>query len=60
MPTKNSATGDEYVDRAAARRTGKEGVNEFEEVEQLREEFERRKEGLTEEEKVLVSMVAAW
>ncbi|CEH12935.1 RED PROTEIN (IK FACTOR) (CYTOKINE IK) [Ceraceosorus bombacis] len=40
-----------YVDRAEARRLGKDDANEYADVDKLREDFERRKEGLSEEDK---------
>jgi hypothetical protein len=48
----NSSTGETYVDRAEARRLGKEEVNEYKDVETLRNDFERRiSEAENEEEK---------
>ncbi|PWN45886.1 hypothetical protein IE81DRAFT_344364 [Ceraceosorus guamensis] len=40
-----------YVDRAEARRLGKDDANEYADVDKLREDFERRKEGLSEEDR---------
>lgn len=40
--TVNSFTGETYVDRAEARRLGKEEINEYSKVEVLRKDFERR------------------
>lgn len=39
---KKSAAGGAYIDRAEARRLGLEGANEFENVERLQEDFEKR------------------
>lgn len=49
---KSSAAAAAYVDRAQARREGQDEVNEFREVEALREDFERRMaEAKTDEER---------
>lgn len=54
QPKKN-AFGEAYVDRAEARRLGKEGVDEFENVDRLREDFERRiREAPNDEERTKV------
>jgi len=53
----NSSTGESYVDRAEARRLGKEEVNEYKDVEILRNDFERRiKEAKDEDEKEKVNI----
>jgi hypothetical protein len=56
----NSATGESYVDRAEARRLGKDEVNEFKDVESLRIDFQRRiAEAQDEEEKKKVRVDGA-
>ncbi|UZJ56138.1 hypothetical protein CBS101457_005458 [Exobasidium rhododendri] len=51
-PAVNSTTGESYVDRAEARRLGKEEVNEYKDAETLRDDFERRfSEAETEDER---------
>jgi hypothetical protein len=51
-PAVNSTTGESYVDRAEARRLGKEEVNEYKDAETLRDDFERRiREAENEDEK---------